>query len=170
MSYNIDRWQQTACALHIPKSAIVGTWEDNYQRLLDDNVIIDLPAEDAEITGVWNAAKDGVDIKQIQFRGSGSGHGFPDLIDFLKSTKGTYSAWMVWEGGDSFSVINIDNGNVEVTDLDLTILFAEHTAMMNFIVQFKKVAGSVFDPSAICALAAFTEYERKMEAIKNAQT
>lgn len=145
MSYNVDAWTQIECSLTFPASLLddedLDIIEDvQYSRPTIDGTA-DVTAElgmNGELKGTLTG--DVVTVTELQMVGEGSGSHFEDLEAFLEQCAGTYQALLVWEGGDSISLLTVKDGAVECESLDIPDLLRENAELKR---QLATLGGAV---------------------------
>lgn len=130
MSYNIDEWKQYACTLTIDIDTLEETYDEiDFSRPGPDGgvlIVAQTTAENGEIVGTLRNGI--VTIDTIIHVSEGSGSSIDDLEELLTSTKGTYRAVLIWEGGDGISLLKVDDGVVSNETLDIVTVVQEWEA------------------------------------------
>jgi hypothetical protein len=116
VSYNIDTWKTVELNdLSIPLASFnkeLVKWSE------PPKVQITLGG-DAGIAGNVSVDNTQINVEQVNIRDVGSGWDFHNyLLPALKKSSGTLVAFLVWEGGDSMSVLTVKDGNVQHEDFD----------------------------------------------------
>ena len=112
MSYNIDKFQIIELNdLVIPMSAFEGA------RKNFDADGVSIPIGEGAIEG--RIKDDMLIVTRFAYHGEGSGTDHHNMaVPALEKSKGKLRAFLTWEGGDSFSVLRSENGDVQDDQVD----------------------------------------------------
>ena len=117
MSYNISTWNTKKLEdLKIPMSEIHKLPYVEVALLPENKVEIEGLSEDV-IEGTFE--NDMISVSHIEISGEGSGNTWEYLIECLKKSTGKLIASQVWEGGDSISLLTVDNGIITETQIEI---------------------------------------------------
>lgn len=122
MSYNITHWTTVQIAdLSISMQELGGRNVSDYPlRWGKDNALTLELAEDGGLSG---QVRDNIFyVTSVSVRGEGSGWAFSYLTALLEHSLGTLTAILIWEGGDSLSLLEVHDGRVERTSFGLLAL------------------------------------------------
>lgn len=141
MSYNIDSWEQIECSLTFPASLL----DDDELDIIED-VEYGKPGDSTDVTielGMGGELKgaltgDTVTVRELSMTGEGSGSHMEDLIVLLEQTSGTYTAFLVWEGGDSLSLLTVEEGMFKDENLDIPALLRENAELKARLAALEK--------------------------------
>lgn len=123
MSYNIDHWETIELEdLVIPIGLLESkfdseNWLTSPDHLLKINYFL---GEDEGIVGT--ADGNNLCVDSIKIWGTGSGWDLRELETILKSSTGKLLVYIVWEGGDSHSLLEVNNGEVKHDDINIVEL------------------------------------------------
>ncbi|MFA6199018.1 MAG: hypothetical protein WC679_01265 [Bacteroidales bacterium] len=123
MSYDITRWKQKSIDkliinlddLEYPPDMIKKGWfiSIDYPNPIDSTLVhINIGSEGSkEIVGTL--ANGLIEVQSIDLEGEGSGSAFYyPLRKALLNSTGKYTAKLVWEGGDSISILTVIDGKI----------------------------------------------------------
>lgn len=128
MSYNIDTWTTIECALTAPGAVLDSKLisEVEYGRPgVTTDVFLSFDAEDEAIEGTLT--NDVLSITEFKMRSNGSGQALHDhVMPWLELTRGALCAVLVWEGGDSITLLDVRDGVVTDKPIDVAALLREN--------------------------------------------
>lgn len=128
MSYNISTWKTKKLEnLIIPLKAFYehkrNDWHPSEPIITnindDGNVEVELECGcEQSIKGIL---KDGMlNVSEFEMYGEGSGTFKSWILDeALKQSKGELEAVLIWEGGDSITILKVKDGIIEENDIEL---------------------------------------------------
>ena len=129
MSYNINTWKTKKLeGLVIPLTAFYDISEDLKRRGWElDDPSIDPETFVATITGgaevfecVGEVKDKNIHVSTIELYGDGSGTFMNEILEpALKQSRGQLEAVLIWEGGDSITRLNVNDGVVTENEVDL---------------------------------------------------
>jgi hypothetical protein len=118
MSYNITGWDQYKCKLAIPGG------DDTPEFLMEAYGIKVVVEEDRFREDYGGSTPEGFEFRgyieedewivtEIGTWGEFSGNWMEKMRSFLRHTTGEMVAGLIWEGGDSLTVIKVNDGEIE---------------------------------------------------------
>ena len=121
MSYNIDTWKTKELKnLQIPLSAFFlyerKDWHPQINKTENGKTIVDFGND--EIIGIETNGI--ITVEKISISGEFSGTIYNEMLKpALEKSKGILTVITIWEGGDSIYRLEVKNGDVKDTEVDL---------------------------------------------------